>query len=373
MKYKETLKFAVGVTENKETLVEFLYTSLIQHAVRQAEIPKYMFDPEISFLSEVLQGAPEIVGGDPRHCKFISYTTEFDTTVNIPTKLYIFGPGVDFGALQYQVDRDALAANMLPTPAECIAILDDPKLETASKTFCAIAQYQNIVFTYLDTFNGRRGRYDETSLGTFDVKISRNARLIRLDNLTRGTNVHIARQLGYTQLEILNIFGKVPMDLVSPLGSMKYLRKLTVSGIWDMREYAYKTLAHNLKNLSKMETLNITGQIDLPAEMGSALSTMSSLKALTLAHCTLQQDVAKGIGQCQHLEKMDLRNSNLMNTLKYLFQITFPCLKSLFISGTNLSPLDKQNLSQAIQSNILLFLKFWTYLTITGCKTFFAE
>ena len=143
MKYKETLKFAVGVTGNKEILVEFLYTSFIQHAVRQAEIPKCMFDPEISFLSEVLQGVPEIVGNDPRHCKFISYTTEFDTTVNIPTKLYIFGPGVDFGTLQYQVDHDALAANVLPTPAECIAILDDPKLETASKTFCAIAQYQD--------------------------------------------------------------------------------------------------------------------------------------------------------------------------------------------------------------------------------------
>ena len=69
------------------------------------------------------------------------------------------------------------------------------------------------------------------------------------------------------------------------------------------------SMAHNLKNLSKMETLNITGQIDLPAEMGSTLSTMSSLKALTLAHCTMEQDVAKGIGQCQLLEKMDLRNS----------------------------------------------------------------
>ena len=103
MRYKETLKFAVGVSDNKETLVEFLYISLIQHATQQTAIPKYMLDPEISFLSEVLQGVPETVGNDPRHCKFISYTTETDTTVNIPAKLYVFGPGVEFGAMAHHL------------------------------------------------------------------------------------------------------------------------------------------------------------------------------------------------------------------------------------------------------------------------------
>ena len=116
VKYREVFRFALGLSKSKETIMDFIYTNLIQYVTEQSELRKYLLDNEASLLTDMFAEISDNLTFDPIHNKYINYTTEtvslYDQyvnpttphqTIHIPSRLYVVGPGIDYDHIRYSV------------------------------------------------------------------------------------------------------------------------------------------------------------------------------------------------------------------------------------------------------------------------------
>ena len=76
VKYREVFRFALCLSKSKETIMDFIYTNLIQYVTAQSELPKYLLDTyQIPHLNYIFAEISDNLTFDPIHIKYITYTT----------------------------------------------------------------------------------------------------------------------------------------------------------------------------------------------------------------------------------------------------------------------------------------------------------
>ncbi len=169
---------------------------------------------------------------------------------------------------------------------------------------------------------------------------------------------------------------ELPADLPEVLTTFTSLKHVDLSDS-SVKSAVYRALAKALKGKTAVEELVLRNTNKVPAELGEALETMTSLRVVSLARCGMRADVGEavleGLSHCAYLETLDLSNNNLTSGREKLFggrefPRGFPRLRELhlglsqmctrsYLSFFTKGKDDFNPLGEALQRNLLPSLK----------------
>ena len=374
VKYREVFRFALSLSKSKETIMDFIYTNLIQYVTEQSELPKYLLDSEVPHLTYIFAEISDKLTFDPIHNKYINYTTAiwnfFDTTarwdlfdihvnpavpqtIHIPSRLYVFGPGVNYNRIQYCIPE---SLNITGPICTCVASLDSDDFEGFLDLLTTINKYQALYFSYLDmkiptVKLHRKLSYfvsptlERTRAAEFLdlIKISKSARCFKIDMLpqtekTDNSFVHLAAQLlDCDKLEILHI-PHITRLFYAAVAAMKSLRELRCSTV-DL--HAFNTLLPE-----GLESLHIGTVTDNSVEIAQSLKRLTSLRHVNIyfSHANDETIVAlmTSLSHCHKILTLRFNSktqdsSGLPEAVSHLFpgppHPGFPLLKVLSITN----------------------------------------
>ena len=371
MKNQEVIKYACALTGNKEGLLEFVYTLLIEYILKQTDISKHMFDSEAHFLKSMIKEVSNSTSIVPLHNKYINYITQGDIKIFIPSKLFIFGPAT-YKQDEVEYIKEQLSASQDMLHAECVMKLgssDRGHVEYATEVLKILqyikgATHQHISIAHLDWKNiSLSNEVSIRQLAFETLKISQNLTSICMWTCKLPPPIydHIVSQLQRCDnLQRLDLSECHSVDIGKAIAVSKSLSDLY---LYDsvLSSDAYKYVANGLRKHHRMKRLHLNRTHGIPLEMADAIREMKSLQVFRAKQCKMSvaqaEQIMKSLANCYNLQKLHLGLNTLTGCIPHLFPRQshpgFAFLKSLWINGVYLNKQDVEALSYAFRANKL--------------------
>ena len=358
---QEVFKVASGLAEDREVLLSFLYTELLEYFKRQTDIPTYMFDYEASFLKSLMKEID--INFDPLHNEYINYVTENDTKIFVPSKVYIFGPNVQSDKVKF----DTKWVSLEPSTAECLMKLENEDASEVLKILQKIGSYnQDVSISYLDWRGVMLPNHaDIDKLAKETLKISPKIASICTYTCQIPPPVyeHMVSQLGQCdKLQKLDLGGSFSMDIAKAIAASTSLKEFYLYECKIPHE-VFKDIVQQLQKHTGLEKLRLNYTKGIPRELGNVLFKLVCLKEFYAKECKMSAvsvgSVLTGLANCHDLQDLRLVGNNLTNCLRNLFPVNsgsgleFKYLRRLLINETNLSRDDLQVLARSFHCNRL--------------------
>ena len=406
MKHQEVVKFAMGLTEDKERMMDFVYGTFVQHLLQHTELPKYVIDPEASFLKNMLGEVPELDEMNAVSNKYISFLNPTDTLVHIPSRLYVFVSGIDYGSITYKVDQSQLATDGDVPPAESIIILECEILETLLNVIKHIQKHQKVFVSYLDLedimvgndvfssvleqeytspfghFTSITSRWEKPTADS--LQISENLRTLKIwvskwqkeDQAFVIFGQIMGSARGCKNLDVLTLTDQLPESsipsvLTTFLAAMKSLRILHLSSKNTSPALLKYVSGPFLSNHPRLEDLKLSDLRVQEASSGpdtdpdtdpeynikTCERTEFSLKSVEVSECKIPLDIVGSmmevLSRCPKLCKINLNDTEITGTFWRLLNSNhkFPHVRTLWMEGCKLNNSDIVSLCAALRAN----------------------
>lgn len=361
MKNQEVIKYAYGLTEQKEELLDFVYKTLINYILRQMDIPESMFDSEAAFLSSLLKELSEN-DMDPLHNKYINYITK-RSKIFIPSQVYVFGP-----AKYKHIDMSYKVEKSSSDPAQSIIKLcsekpeDNQDILEVLKILGHIGKHQQVFISHFDLkYVSLPEDSDSCSVAKEVLKISRKLTSIRTFACKLPAIIfeHIVGQLqNCDNLRRLDLGECESMDIAKAVSASSSLTELYLYKC-KISTRKFQKIARQLVTCNGLQKLHLNYTKNVPRAMGTALIAMESLKEFYAKGCGMakhvSQAVLKSLSLCHGIEDLRLPDNELTDCLQYLFGDNdhpgFTSLNRLWINNTKLSENDIGILSAVVGMN----------------------
>ena len=319
MAHQDVVRFACVLTAETETVLEFVYETLIQHHIKPE------MDILESFLEPLCEELSKLASIKPLNNKYMNYVTNQHNQIFIPSKYFVFNLDSEFpsgGTVTYHIDESLLSRTGTTLSADC-EIISFRKLPETFRMMGQIEKHVKLLICkiLIDSPSGCNFNLNK-------IILSRNIRTVVMKNclLSSMTWYHVATQF------------------------------------------------HGSK---EMIELDLSGTGNIPESLGSAISTMPSLQKLQMSNCNMNQatsqSVLLGIAHCTHLVTFDLQQNVLTNNLSTCFGAAdhpgFPSLETINLNETQLSEKDVRCLFAALRNGKLPILKNLGFspVTLTNC------
>ena len=377
MKHQEVLKFACGLADDAEEILEFIYQELIKYLVECVQLPDHLLERETTFLGSLLKEVSREVNIDPLHNKYVNFVTVSDARVFIPSQVYIFGPGVSSPKIINGSTIGPLPEENI-LAGECLVKLEEEDGYEILKVLEHIKQYQEVSICNLDW---KRVEFkdddDLLSLAKSNLNISRNITSIRTWECSLASTVyqHIVTQLQHcNNLQRLDLSESKSEDIASAVAASKSLVDFHLYNC-EITPEAYSEVARELIKHVGLQRLHLNKSKGVPPIMGIALAGMKSLKEFYAQECRMSRATSRellgGLANCRELEGLHLARNLLTGCMELMFppndESGFPVLERLRLNGTWLNESDVRVLSDALRSKKLPNLKHldisYNYLT----------
>ena len=400
VKYQEVIRFACGISSDNQHVLDFAYETLLLSLVSD--------DLDRDDVEELMKSlCHEVSGREPTRVlnnEYINYVEE-GCDIFVPSRFYVFDS--DSEGVKLQVNQGFPAAC---EKAECIVNVNGSrKFLNVMKTIEEIYKYQEVEISSLNLDGVNLNHKEETRRLLLDIvhathegvdyehgfkEILRDLINTTYQADTSNSNEHFAGILLDMWLpaestgansnvnQVVDLLVQTLAEESSKIekirglvsGSLKLSRRAKMLRLLKCKldSHDFLHLAEQLHGCEEMEKLHFTDTSvctsdDLPVdgELGRALSTLSSLKNVVMKDCQLRNPMSEallsGLGKCQNLVSLDLRNNTLTNCLERLFagnDTGLPLLEQLYLEKTDLSEEDFININKAFLEGKLPKLKY---------------
>ena len=319
--HKEVLKFAIGESNNSDTLVEVICQTMIS----ESRI-NYFHNGHVDLLKSLGNEMKENSKMDMLHNKNLNYLTNTNPVVFVPSRFFVFQvfnnkiPEKD--EIEFQNDNPVSADY---SPAECVM---DPTgndhLSNILDLVIKINERQQLEFSKV------------LAVGLIlDSSLVREEYEARVKELERKVNsfFKLSKKLGSFALTSCHLSEDVFRHVAQEMNGLRYLKNLSL--------------------------VNIVGQV--PKQLVESIRTMDSLKRVSLQSLYMSRpvrhEIIKALSCCKNIVNLSLRDIELTNCAAVLFQEGFSFLENLYLSKTKLNRRDLSAIAQAVTENKLHQMK----------------
>ncbi len=364
MRNQEVIKFAFGLSDDKATVREFVYETLVTHLREQIELPRDVLDPEAEFLRSLLQEDPGNAT-DPLHNKYLNYIAKNDDKIIIPSQVYVIASGEHD---MRRIQRYTGGTQTEETPGVCLMKLDSDNLSQATKVLGHIQdQHHGVKLTFLDWNRLKLSKRDWSEIRH---ALQLSAEIITVCIWSSDLNLKVYRHLATQLDESCSKLRKLDLGELKDKEIIEQIRKIVESTTslhqfhlykCEIPDKTFKETVTQLPSHAQLHTLQLDRTQNVPAELGAALEKMKNLRRALFEKCNMNENssgaVLKGLSACHDLEDLKMTANVLTGVLDQLFGDSdhpgFEKLETFWINRTKLSSEDIDVLVQVVRDNKL--------------------
>ena len=367
--HREVVKFVCGLMADPRSLVDHVYTALIEHVLEKGS-----YIPDRSLFVSLYQESAVILPGSPFHNQHINYYNhDYDdrqgyprdaTPVFTPCKLYVFDSMKEDVTLEHRTskigvlrgrDSDQAEPNSSDTQ-ECTIWIHGPdkSLEKRLLSLCQTISTSQAVtdFKFIPEFL-HGCELSEANVPAMGIE----AKSLVLMDIQVSSRVW-KKLLQHESLEVLHLHSVCLHGEAVPL--IFNHRNLEVLNLWgaDMSLEMWQYVCHHLGDLVHLENIDRSYN-DLSRVSSIRLSNTTSPVTLKLTHTYISPELFKSICQLtsvMKLKELDLSGNTLTGSLHQLLSEPWQrlqYLEELNLEETELNKNDIEALTRAVQRHML--------------------
>lgn len=335
LEHQEVIRFACGISNEKESMLEFVFNALLSTFVHLEKDDKEF----IQLLCDEVFAEYKI---DPVHNRYIySINNDFDLSKFVPSRLYLFENFEASVASRFQSTMPR-ACNL--SAEYTIQVDDNEAMWETLKVVKEMTRFQQLTVRYL-------------RLEYIDASGDENP----FQNLVRKASSPFRILKETVKNQKTKDLGKLIIDVLKISENIRYVE---ISDC-KLSSPVYNHVADQLCVCDKLVELNLSGTRNIPTKLGRAIASMKFLEVVNLYYCHMTPHVSRailtGLSHCKYLKEIRLDDNRLTNCLGHIFtQCTeFPFLEELNISNTKITQSDFKNLLTSLSNRKLPKLEWF--------------
>ena len=360
------IRFACGITEDKKSMLEFVFNTLLSTFVGFEEDDKEFFKllcGEVYAINKI----------DPEHNKYICLIDDdFDLSKFVPSRLYLFENFEASAASRFQFAMP----NACNLSAECTIEVDfNEEMWDTLNIFKEITRFQQLTLRYLKLkLIDTKGKDDETSSSS-DDNSSSSGDETPFENLVRKTRNPFRILKRKVKNQKTNDLGKL---IINVLKMSKNIRCLEIT-YCKLSSPVYNHIAYQLRECDKLIELDLFGTRNIPTKLGRAIASMKSLEVVNLSHCSMTRGISRailtGLSHCKYLKTIGLSTNKLTNCLGHIFTkyTELPFLEHLEMGNTKITQSDVKSLVVSLSHRKLPKIEYFWCNHNNDHKTLFTD
>ena len=359
MGHQEVIRFACGISDDKKSIFEFAFNTLLSTFVRFERDDKEFFG--------LLCGEVFAVNNiDPVHNRYICLIDDdFDLSKFAPSRLYLFENFEASTASRFQFAMPD-ACNL---SAECTIEVDgNEEMFETLKVVKEMTRFQQLTVRYLRLeyidAKSKESEADDSSSSSDDYSRSSDDEN-PFQNLARKAKKPFKNTFKMLKQTVknkkTNDMGKLILNV---LEISKNIRFVEINDC-KLSSPVYNHISKQLCECDKLKELDLSETRYIPNKLGRAIASMKSLEVVNLSDCRMTPSVSRailtGFSHCKYLKEICLDDNQLTNCLGHMFThyAEFHFLENLTISNTKITQSDFKNLLISLSNRKLPKLEWF--------------